>query len=108
LRIAPVLSVGLTVAALSATGLAAAGIVNVTQKNRAFGIPSVQIQTGGLVDFNNEDTFRHQIYVESPSFTFESDEQDPGKTVEIKFSKAGLFEVRCHIHPKMLLKVDAQ
>jgi len=108
LRIAPILAVSLTVAFLSVTALAAAGIVDVTQKNRAFDVRDLQVKLGQMVHFNNEDQFRHQIYVESPAFTFESDEQDPGTTVAIKFSKSGLFEVRCHIHPKMLLKVDAQ
>jgi plastocyanin len=108
LRIAPMLTISLVAAILSVTALAAAGVVDVTQKNRAFGVPNLQIKLGQVVHFNNDDQFRHQIYVESPSFTFESDEQDPGTTVAIKFSKSGLFEVRCHIHPKMLLKVDAQ
>ena len=108
MRIAPMLFVGLTVAGLSVTALAAVAVVDVTQKNRAFALPSLQIRPGQVVHFNNDDQFRHQVYVESSSFTFESDEQDPGTAVEITFTKAGLFEVRCHIHPKMLLKVDVQ
>ena len=108
MRIAPMLFVGLTVAVLSVTALAAVAVVDVTQKNRAFALPSLQIHAGQVVQFNNDDQFRHQVYVESPSFTFESDEQDPGSAIDIKFSKTGLFEVRCHIHPKMLLKVDVE
>jgi plastocyanin len=48
------------------------------------------------------------IGVQSPSFAFESAEQPPGDTVDVRFTAAGTFEVRCHIHPKMLLHVDAR
>jgi len=93
---------------LSAATVTAGGPVNVTQKGRAFSVASVQTTRGEIVRFINDDLFEHQIYVEAPSFTFESDEQEPGSDVEIRFSKAGLFEVRCHIHPKMLLKVEVR
>ena len=94
-------------AALSAAALAAAGVVTVSQQNRAFSVAGVRIVHGQTVRFSNDDQFRHQIYVESPSFSFESDEADPGTSVDIEFAKAGIFQVRCHIHPKMLLTVDA-
>ena len=56
----------------------------------------------------NDDKFVHQIYVASPSMSYESNEQPPGTNVEISFPTAGTFDVRCHIHPKMLLKVDVR
>ncbi len=96
----------LTLVVLSITGLAAANVVNVTQKGRAFGVASLRVMRGEVVRFTNDDVFLHQIYVDNPSFKFESDEQEPGTSVEIQFTKVGLFEVRCHIHPKMLLQVD--
>ena len=100
----PLLVLG--VVALSVTTLVAAGMVTVSQQNRAFSVAGLQLRPGDTVHFSNDDRFRHQIYVQSPSFNFESDEQAPGTTVDIPFSRAGLFEVRCHIHPKMLLPVD--
>ncbi|WP_428489642.1 hypothetical protein [Rhodopila sp.] len=92
-------------AALSVTTLAA-GMVTVSQQNRAFTVDRLQLARGDTIRFSNDDKFRHQIYVESPSFTFESDEQAPGTAVDITFPQAGLFQVRCHIHPKMLLQVE--
>ncbi|WP_428485229.1 cupredoxin domain-containing protein [Rhodopila sp.] len=87
---------------------AAGGVAMVSQKSRAFSVSHLQIAHGDTVRFNNEDTFLHQIYVHSPSLNYESDEQEPGTSVEIRFPSAGTFEVRCQIHPKMLLVVEAR
>ena len=103
IRSIPVLAA--TLAALSVAAFAA-GMVTVSQQNRAFSVGGLQIVRGDTIRFSNDDKFRHQIYVESPSFKFESDEQAPGSAVDIAFPRAGLFQVRCHIHPKMLLQVD--
>ena len=40
--------------------------------------------------------------------SFDSDEQPPGQTIEVRFPVRGTFPVRCHIHPKMLLTVHVQ
>jgi plastocyanin len=97
-----------TVLVLLAGAVVAADITIVVQKGRAFSTPSVQILRGGVVRFSNEDRFRHQLYVDSPGMSFDSDEHDPGTTLDIPFSKAGTFEVRCHIHPKMLMTVEVR
>lgn len=99
------LSVTLIMATISVAALAATA-VTVTQKGRAFDVTSVQIARGQTIHFNNNDQFLHQVYVAASSFGFESEEQEPGTAVDLQFTKAGLFEVRCHIHPKMLLQVD--
>ena len=92
----------------AACGALAAGVVNVSQRSRAFGVPQVDVGKGGVVRFVNEDGFLHQVFVAGPGLSFESDEQAPGTTVDIRFATAGSFEVRCHIHPKMLLRVDVR
>ncbi len=84
----------------------AAGMTTVTQQGRKFSVSDRHISRGDTVRFKNEDKFVHQIYVELPGFTYESDEQPPGENIDVTFPKSGLFEVRCHIHPKMLLRVD--
>lgn len=84
----------------------AADVYEIVQKNRMFDMKELEVARGEVVRFINADEFLHQIYVKSPSFSFESDEQAPGKTIDIKFP-AGTFEVRCRIHPKMLLLVHA-
>lgn len=98
----------LCAAATPAALAMAAGIATVSQQGRAFSTREVQIAPGDMVHFNNEDEFLHQIYVHSPSFSYESAEQAPGEVVTVRFPTAGTFEVRCHIHPKMLLTVNVR
>ena len=90
-----------------ATAALGAGHV-VLQKSRAFTVRAIEIAKGDVVRFDNADTFTHQIYVHAPSMTFESDEQAPGTSVSVRFPSAGTFEVRCQIHPKMLLIVKVR
>jgi plastocyanin len=80
----------------------------IVQSGRAFKPTDVTIAHGDTLTFSNRDEFIHQIYVASGGMTFDSDEQPPGQDVPVKFSTAGTFEVRCHIHPKMLLTVHVK
>lgn len=93
---------------LWAAAASCAGLATVAQRGRAFAVPSVQVARGDTVRFANEDTFLHQVYVESPTFKYESEEQQPGTNVDVRFTSAGTFIVRCHIHPKMALQVEAR
>ena len=94
--------------ALMVTTAGAATVLHIAQRSRAFDRDTIDVATGDVVQFSNEDPFLHQIYVASPSFSFDSDEQAPGTTIAVTFTKPGVFEVRCHIHPKMLLKVTVK
>lgn len=99
------------VAGASLAGMAvahSAGMVTVAQRARAFAVPSVQVSRGDTIRFLNDDAFLHQVYVDGPSFKFESPEQEPGQNVDIRFAQAGTFTVLCHIHPKMALQVEAR
>ena len=80
----------------------------IVQQGRAFHPGEVTIAQGDTLTFANQDEFIHQIYVKSDAMTFDSDESSPGQSVQLKFPTAGTFEVRCHIHPKMLLTVHAK
>ena len=93
---------------LWAAAASCAGMATVAQRGRAFAVPSVQVARGDTVRFVNEDAFLHQIFIESPAFRYESEEQEPGKNVDVRFASAGTFTVRCHIHPKMALQVEAR
>lgn len=81
----------------------AAAVHHVTQKNRNFSMDDITIAQGDSVAFSNDDEFLHQIYV--ASINVDSAEQRPGQTITVTFSRPGMFAVRCHIHPKMLLTV---
>jgi plastocyanin len=80
----------------------------IVQHGRAFDVAEVAIAAGDTLEFNNEDDFIHQIYIQSPQLNFDSDEQPPGQIITVKFPAAGTYEVRCHINPKMYLKVDVK
>ena len=86
----------------------AAGPVAVVQRNRAFNLKEIEIESGGTVRFDNDDEFVHQIFVQSPAFSFESDEQEPKHAMNVTFPTRGTFDVQCHIHPKMHLRVDVR
>lgn len=88
--------------------VAAAAVHRIAQKGRAFAVPEITINSGDTVLFTNEDEFLHQIYVASGGMIFDSNEQAPGQTIEVNFPRPGVFTVRCHIHPKMLLTVHVR
>jgi plastocyanin len=94
---------------LSATlGAAAAELHQIVQKGRAFSLGELAIAAGDTVRFTNDDEFLHQIYVRSDTFNFESAEQSPGETVDLRFPVPGVFAVQCEIHPKMHLTVTVK
>ena len=86
----------------------AARMVTVSQSSRSFAVAAVRIQRGDTVHFTNDDKFDHQIYVDSPSFKFESAEQAPGSAKDVTFTTAGTFDVQCQIHPRMHLAVTVE
>jgi plastocyanin len=86
----------------------AAQTIRISQKGRAFAVKTVEIARGDTLQFTNEDEFLHQIYVKSSVMSFDSDEQVPGETISVRFPAAGTFDVRCHIHPTMLLVVGVK
>ena len=89
---------------ITVPALAASTIV-VSQKNRAFMVREIDIKVGDSIRFTDDDEFAHQIFVSAPTFTYESDEQEPGQAVVVTFPRAGTFDVQCRIHPKMHLRV---
>ena len=83
----------------------AATPVIVSQLHRAFSVREVHIKRGGVVRFNNDDEFIHHLYVNAANFKYSSAEQPPGQSVDIVFPTEGRFDVRCEIHPKMIVSV---
>ena len=89
-------------------GRAADPVVAVSQRDRQFTTASVVVPLNGILQVENDDEFVHQIYINAPTLTYESDEQEPGRTVDVHLTKPGMFEVRCHIHPRMLLQITVR
>ena len=90
------LSLALPVAAFADGGS------TIIQKNRRFSVAEITIRSGESLIFTNNDEFIHQIYADG---LFDSAERAPGQNISEDFPRAGTFEVRCHIHPKMKLVV---
>lgn len=95
------LALTLTTAAAGAQ----AKTVEISQKGRKFLPNAISIAVGDVVRIRNDDEFLHHIYVTSPNFNFDSEEEPPGNSVQITFTKPGDFNVLCRIHPKMKLRV---
>ena len=99
----------LTVIVLMASAVAAAAEIHqIIQKKRAFSEGEISLSVGDLVRFTNDDEFIHQVYVDSPTFKFDTAESEPGNNIDMKFTTRGTFEVHCHIHPKMQLIVHVE
>ena len=104
---------GWTVIIASIGGLAtsvalAATVVSVVQKGRAFATQQLEIKAGDSIRFVNDDTFIHHVFVKSVTMNYDSEEQEPGQSIEVRFPMAGAFNVRCEIHPKMSLQVNVR
>ena len=90
-------------------GVALADDTNtIVQTGRTFHPDEITINHGTTINFANQDEFIHQIYVDSPNFNYDSEEQEPGQTLHITFPTAGTFPIKCHIHPQMLLTVHVK
>ena len=92
-------------ACLGLAAFAADPAHTIVQSGRAFHPVEVTIAKGESLTFTNNDQFIHQIYV---SGLFDSEEKSPGENLTESFGQAGTFQVRCHIHPKMLLTVHVK
>lgn len=88
--------------------LARAGqTVVITQEHRRFSQDTLSLSPGDVVRFVNADEFLHQIYVKALGFSASTGEE-PGQHVDVAFPTSGTFEVRCEIHPKMLMTVTVR
>ncbi len=79
--------------------------VVIIQKERAFSQVEVTVKPGDRIVFKNEDPVVHNVFSNTPGQEFEIRRQAPGGSSSVPFSRPGLVEVRCAIHPKMKLTV---
>ena len=93
---------------LASATIAAAADLSIVQKNREFSVRQVTIDTGDRITFVNSDTVTHNVYSETKGAEFEIELQPPGRSDAVRFSRPGVVEVRCAIHPNMRLRVDVK
>jgi len=81
----------------------------ISQKGREFHPGEISIKRGEVLQIVNDDVdLLHHAYIDSPRFSFDSGDQQPGSRTDITFPVAGDFDVLCAIHPKMRLVVHVQ
>jgi plastocyanin len=82
---------------------------SISQKGREFHPGEISIKYGETLQIVNDDAdLLHHSYVDSPKFSFNSGDRQPGSKIDVTFPVAGDFNVLCAIHPKMRLVVHVQ
>ena len=78
-------------------------------KGREYHPGEIRIKHGETFQIVNDDgDLLHHSYIDSPKFSFDSEDQQPGSKTDVTFPVAGDFDVLCAIHPKMRLVVHVQ
>lgn len=99
------LVLGIASGVLIVDRLQAAGTI-VSQKGRLFQPETLTLTKGETIVIVNDDSdLLHHAYVDSPNFSFDSGDQEPGSRTPVTFTERGVFQVLCGIHPKMKLVV---
>jgi plastocyanin len=82
---------------------------SISQKGREYHPGEIRIKHGETLQIVNDDgDLLHHSYIDSPKFSFDSEDQQPGSKTDIAFPVAGNFDVLCAIHPKLRLVVHVQ
>lgn len=95
-------------AALATTVAFSAPDFRVVQKNQAFSVRHLAVKVGDRVTFVNDDAVTHNVYSDTAGLAFEIELQPPGRSDTVQFSRPGVAEVRCAIHPNMRLSVEVK
>ncbi len=71
---------------------------------KKYSFSELKIKAGDTVQFVNSDSVKHNVFLED-TFNFV---QPPGAKDKQQFKKAGSYNVRCAIHPKMKIKINVE
>lgn len=82
--------------------------VKITQKGKQFSQDQVTLTPGQEILFVNDDTVPHNVYAVVNGKKQDLGLQKPLEEDVIAFEKAGVYRVRCAIHPKMKLVVTVE
>jgi plastocyanin len=72
------------------------------QRNKAFDPSLLVVQVGDGVAFPNDDKIFHNVFSMSKGREFDLGLYRQGESKSVRFSKAGVAEVFCNIHPQMI------
>jgi plastocyanin len=85
----------------AAIGPASRAPLQIQQLDRRFSPDLVVIPVGSTISFPNMDPIFHNIFSLSKTKTFDLGSYDKGETRSVLFSKPGIDDVYCHLHPNM-------
>ncbi|MGF9761441.1 cytochrome c peroxidase [Microvirga sp. 0TCS3.31] len=88
------------------TGAEAVAASTVSQKDRRFLPGAILLKVGEALRILNDDSRVHNVRVDGPGKSFNSDAQNPGDAVTLGFDQPGHYDVICGIHPEMRLSID--
>jgi plastocyanin len=91
-----------------AAGAAAQTSHTVTQKGKKFSPNKLTVQPGDSVLFVNDDPVVHNVFSETPGFEFNLKRQPAGASAGVPFTRVGVAEIRCAIHPSMKLTITVR
>ena len=78
----------------------------VIQADKRFSVETLSVPRDTIIEFVNDDAFRHNVSVHTPSGETRSGVvQNPGDVTGIPFDAEGLYRVTCLIHPQMRMTV---
>ena len=77
----------------------------VSQKGKAFSVPSITIKAGDKISFRNDDPFVHNVFSLTEPGSFDLGTYPQGQARSVTFAKDGKFEIECAIHPEMKMVV---
>ena len=94
---------------LLSSASAAAAELTVNQVKEKFDQDGLALKVGDTVNFTNSDPVKHNLTVVTP----DEESRDlgmeaPGASVKYQPAKAGVYDVRCSIHPKMKMKIKVE
>jgi plastocyanin len=97
---------GGALAAVVGAALAANHLV--VQKNKKFSVSRLNVKVGDSVAFRNDDGFFHNIFSLSNVQAFDLGSYANGEARSVKFTKAGIIDVECAIHPEMKMVIEVK
>jgi len=80
---------------------APAGRLRIEQRNETFVPHVLPVVRGSTVEFPNQDPLFHNVFSLSSTRTFDLGRYPKGESKSVRFDRAGIVQVFCHIHSDM-------
>jgi plastocyanin len=87
------------------SGMSPTQTEKIEQLDRRFVPDLVVVPVNSTVSFPNMDPVFHNVYSLSKSKTFDLGSYDKGQSRKVTFTKPGIVDIYCHLHPSMAATV---